>query len=107
MCLVSCIACGGEPRLIDESLSPDGEFVAFLSRVPTPATTPAYGRVSVGPRGSRWDAIDVNVSFVWVTDFEWEWTLDGRQLNFTADCAYVTVHKQAAVDIKCIDNKQE
>ena len=66
----------GEPDIIQESVSPDGKYVAYVFEANAGATTRFTYRLSVLKNGKRPKAGDVGNAFITYNEFDVEWVND-------------------------------
>ena len=66
----------GEPDIIQEVVSPDGKYVAYVFEANGGATTRFTYRLSVLKEGKKLKAGDVGNTFITYTEFDVEWIDD-------------------------------
>lgn len=82
----------GEPDIIQEVVSPDGKYVAYVFESNAGATTRFTYRLSVLKNGKELKAGDIGNAFISYNEFAVEW-LDGNILNVN-NIASVNIFKQ-------------
>ena len=82
----------GEPDIIQEVVSPDGKYVAYVFEANGGATTKFTYRLSVLKNGEKLKAGDIGNAFISYNEFAVEW-LDGNTLNVN-NIASVNIFKQ-------------
>ena len=70
----------GEPDIIQESVSPDGKYVAYVFEANGGATTKFTYRLSVLKNGEKLKASDIGNAFITYYEFDVEW-IDNNTLK--------------------------
>ncbi len=82
----------GEPDIIQESVSPDGKYIAYVFEANGGATSRFTYRLSILKNGKKLKAGDVGNTFITYTEFDVEW-IDDNTLNVN-NIASVNIFKQ-------------
>ena len=82
----------GEPNIIQEVVSPDGKYVAYVFEANGGATTKFTYRLSILKNGKKLKAGDIGNAFITYVEFDVEWTNDNT-LNVN-NIASVNIFKQ-------------
>lgn len=82
----------GEPDVIQEVVSPNGKYVAYVFEANGGATSKFTYRLSILKNGKKLKAGDVGNTFITYTEFDVEW-IDDNTLNVN-NIASVNIFKQ-------------
>ena len=82
----------GEPDIIQESVSPDGKYIAYVFEANGGATSRFTYRLSILKNGKKLKAGDVGNTFITYTEIAEEWS-DDNTLNVN-NIASVNIFKQ-------------
>ncbi len=82
----------GEPNVIQEVVSPNGKYIAYVFEANGGATSKFTYRLSILKNGKKLKAGDVGNTFITYTEFDVEW-IDDNTLNVN-NLASVNIFKQ-------------
>lgn len=82
----------GEPDVIQEVVSPNGKYVAYVFEANGGATSKFTYRLSILKNGKKLESGDVGNTFITYTEFDVEW-IDDNTLNVN-NIASVNIFKQ-------------
>ena len=82
----------GEPDIIQESVSPDGKYVAYVFEANGGATSKFTYRLSILKNGKKLKSGDAGNTFITYTEFDVEW-IDDNTL-YVNNIASVNIFKQ-------------
>ena len=89
----------GEPDIIQESVSPDGKYVAYVFEANGGATSKFTYRLSILKNGKKLKAGDVGNTFITYDEFDVEWVEDDTLKVNNISSIYIFKQKTKIDDV--------
>ena len=89
----------GEPDIIQESVSPDGKYVAYVFEANGGATSKFTYRLSILKNGKKLKAGDVGNTFITYDEFDVEWVEDDTLKVNNISSIYIFKQKAKIDDV--------